>query len=196
MCPTVTVSKDKLRCRLCEYKANSVRGLNSHVWEGHPSESFAVAMRVGQRPDEPPASESPGPEPRRIQMVSWCQYCHESFPLRGHFWHLGRKHRADQRWHEACGAAFENVQDAGRHRQGCTAGFEVLQCSFCGETFEISIDRFQKHLVRVHEARLKNESSDSDFMLKIEAPGFPMVYSGADWNLLKEDSDRFEYRTG
>lgn len=195
MCSIVTPPKDKLRCGLCDYKANSVRELNSHVWETHPSEGFAVAMRIERRVDEAHGSEYAGPAPQRIQMVSWCQYCHEIFPLRGHFWHLERKHQIDQRWHEACGAAFDNVQDAGRHKQACTAGFEVLQCSFCGETFEISIERFRKHLVRVHEARLKDESSDSDFMLMIEAPGFPTVYSGADWKLLKEESDRFEYRT-
>jgi len=194
VCQTMTPSKDKLHCGLCDYKAASVGELNAHVWESHPSESFAVSIRIGRPADEFPSLESPGPAPRRIQMVAWCYYCRETFPFRGHFWHLNMKHRADPRWHEACGSAFANAQDAERHSRECRAGFEVLQCSFCGGTFDISVDRFQKHLVKLHEARLKNESNESRYMVMIEAAGFPTVYTGAEWSLLKEESDRFEYR--
>ena len=145
-------------------------------------------------PTELPSPESAGPTPQKIQMVAWCVCCHETFPLRGHFWHLSMRHRADPRWHEACGSAFTTVQDAERHKQGCRAGFEVLQCSFCGGTFDVSIDRFQRHLAKLHKARLKDDSNYSGYLLMIEAPGFPTVYSGVERSLLKEESDRFEYR--
>jgi len=49
-------------------------------------------------------------------------------------------------------------------------------------------------LVKLHEARLKNESNESRYMVMIEAAGFPTVYTGAEWSLLKEESDRFGYR--
>ena len=51
-----------------------------------------------------------------------------------------------------------------------------------------------KALGQAPRGSAKNESNESRYMVMIEAAGFPTVYTGAEWSLLKEESDRFEYR--